>query len=218
LTKSDAAKYRSARSRHFFSIVVGIVAGGLASIWFDWRTAVIAAWDAASFCLLLISWILLARESAAQTRRRAAAEDPGRQLLRLITVGSCVATLFAALAALSKAESLWITHQLLVVLSLFAAVSSWLLMHTSYALHYAHLFYRGGEHATALAFPACEEPEGFDFAYFSFTIGMCYQTSDVSVQTRSTRRAVLGHALLSFVFNTAILALTVNMLLGSLGD
>jgi uncharacterized membrane protein len=210
--------FRNASGRMVLSLSVGGATAALLSIWFDWRTCLVGGWDGGSLCLLTVSWMLLARETAEQTKRRAAIEDPGRRVLRMITVTACLASLLAVVAAMRKADALWFSHQTLVVLSMVAAASSWLLVHTSYALHYAHLFYRDdGDDTEALTFPACDAPMGLDFAYFSFTIGMCYQVSDVSIQSGVLRSAVLGHALLSFVFNTAVLALTLNLALGSLG-
>ncbi|MDB4986702.1 MAG: putative transrane protein [Myxococcaceae bacterium] len=209
--------FRNASGRLVLALTVALAAALIMSTWFEWHTSLIAAWDAGSLTLLIVSWLLIARESPAQTQKRAAVEDPGRPVLRLITISSCVASLFAVLVAMRKADSLWPSHQAVVVGSLIAAVSSWLLMHTSYALHYAHLFYRDDGDEKALLFPACDAPSGMDFAYFSFTLGMCYQVSDVSIQSTRVRRAALGHALLSFVFNTAVLALTLNLVLGSLG-
>jgi uncharacterized membrane protein len=97
-------------------------------------------------------------------------------------------------------------------------VSSWCLTHTVYTLRYAHLYYR--DDATGeggLTFPGEDCPNYFDFAYFAFTVGMCFQVSDVVICSAAIRRAVLGHSLLSFAYNTAILALALNLLFGLLG-
>jgi uncharacterized membrane protein len=95
-------------------------------------------------------------------------------------------------------------------------VSAWLLMHTAFTLRYAHLYYANADHIGGLDFPGKELPDDLDFAYFSFTLGMTYQTSDVSISDRSIRRLALGHVLLSFVFNTIILALAINLILSRL--
>ena len=95
-----------------------------------------------------------------------------------------------------------------------AIALSWILTHTSYTLRYAKLYYRDPQRprdAGCLNFPGKGPPADIDFAYFAFTIGMCFQTSDISVETREMRREVLVHALLSFVYNTMIVALALNL-------
>src|SRR5262249_25252673 len=105
-----------------------------------------------------------------------------------------------------------------VGLCLAAVGSAWMLTHTAYTLRYAHLYYRDdGEGEGGLTFPGSQDPAYFDFAYFSFTVGMCFQVSDVMITSPLIRRAVLGHSLLSFVYNTAIVALSLNLVFGLLG-
>jgi uncharacterized membrane protein len=110
-----------------------------------------------------------------------------------------------------------------IALALATVVLSWLVLHTVYALHYAYLFYR--EHhgpktkqvARGLVFPDGEiEPDYFDFAYFSFVIGMTSQVSDVQISSCEMRRWALLHGMVSFAFNTAVLALSINVIAGFL--
>jgi uncharacterized membrane protein len=109
----------------------------------------------------------------------------------------------------------------LVILCLAAVVSAWCLTHTAYTLRYAHLYYRDGNEDGAqdggLVFPGGKPPDYYDFAYFAFTVGMCFQVSDVSITSSPIRRAVLVHSVLSFAYNTAILALAMNLVAGLLG-
>lgn len=179
----------------------------------------VAAWDAGSLLLLSWMWMTITRSDVDETRRRAGSEDPGRTLSWLISLGSSAFSLFAATVVLRQAKSLS-PHQsaVLVGFSLAAILSAWALTHSSYAFRYAHLYYRddgGGE--GGLEFPGKDEPNDFDFAYFAFTVGMCFQVSDVTVSSRLIRRAVLGQALLSFIYNTTILAIAVNLVVGLLG-
>ena len=102
-------------------------------------------------------------------------------------------------------------------MSLVAVVSSWMLVHTVFGLRYAHTFYGdpdgaagAQQHAGGLEFPECRSPNYMDFAYFSFVIGMTFQVSDVQITSREIRQLVLLHGMLSFGFNTVILALTIN--------
>ena len=93
-----------------------------------------------------------------------------------------------------------------------------MLTHSAFALRYAHLYYRDDhEGVGGLTFPSDAAPCYLDFAYFAFTIGMCFQVSDVSVRAARFRRAVLGHSMLSFLYNTAILATAINLAVGVFG-
>ena len=111
------------------------------------------------------------------------------------------------------------------VSSLLAIVLSWVLLHAFYGFHYAHLSYDltdpgsgkdgvGPQKSSrkGLSFPGDELPDHWDFLYYSFTIAMCYQTSDVTIVSQSMRRVTLFHALLSFLYVTAILGLVINIL------
>jgi uncharacterized membrane protein len=92
---------------------------------------------------------------------------------------------------------------------------AWSLTHTSYTLRYAHLYYRDDEEGEGgLVFLGDRKPDDFDFAYFAYTVGMCFQVSDVSISSAQIRRTVLGHAMLSFIYNTVILALALNLFFG----
>jgi uncharacterized membrane protein len=109
-----------------------------------------------------------------------------------------------------------------VALCIVAVISSWVLTHTGYTLRYAHLYYRDdAEGEGGLLFPSATTPAPppayIDFAYFAFTVGMCFQVSDVTVCSRQIRRAVMVHALLSFAYNTVILAVAVNLVVGIFG-
>jgi uncharacterized membrane protein len=97
-------------------------------------------------------------------------------------------------------------------------LTAWALTHTAYTLRYAHLYYRDdGDGEGGLAFPGKEAPAYLDFAYFAFTLGICFQTSDVTITSRLIRRAVLGHAVLSFAYNTTIVATAVSLVVGFIG-
>jgi uncharacterized membrane protein len=90
-------------------------------------------------------------------------------------------------------------------------ISAWGVLHSSFTLHYAYLYYRSEKSAGGLAFPSEQSPDQLDFAYFAFTIAVSFAVSDVNVTDRTIRRAVLGHQILSFFFNTSILALVINL-------
>jgi uncharacterized membrane protein len=102
--------------------------------------------------------------------------------------------------------------------SLLAILLSWILLHVFYAFYYAHRYYDVDEGDAArplrkgLSFPTDEPPDYWDFLYYAFTIAMCFQTSDVTVRSRSMRRITLFHAVTSFLYVTAILGLVINIL------
>jgi uncharacterized membrane protein len=91
-------------------------------------------------------------------------------------------------------------------------IGSWLLVGVMYCFHYAHLYYTANKHTLPLEFPDRHtQPNYWDFLYFSFTLSVAVQTSDVTVKTRAMRKLVLGHCVLAFFFNLVILGLSVNI-------
>jgi uncharacterized membrane protein len=149
-------------------------------------------------------------------RVNARKQDLSRSLIFVFFVVVACAALFAVgfLLRIHKVEEQGhLTVHLL--LSLATVVFSWMLVHTGFALHYAHVFYGdsdepGQETHRGLDFPGGHPPDYFDFAYFSFVIGMTFQVSDVQITSRRLRRLALIHGALSFAFNTVILAMLIN--------
>ena len=182
---------------------------------------VVAAWAASAWSLLLLLWAAIVTADTGRVRDVATAEDPGRLLLFGFVVVSIMASLLAVVLLLGTLHSLpprtFLTQ---VGLAVGAVAGAWLLLHTSFTLRYAHLYYDsevdGGE--GGLQFPGEPhfEPDYLDFAYFAFTIGMTAQTADVAVTGRRLRQLTLLHALLSFSFNTALVALSISALSGVL--
>jgi uncharacterized membrane protein len=192
--------------------------GGLASAYPQpdvWVRGLVG-WIAASSTALIFQGWMITRSDTEQTRRRASLEDPGRTLVWLVILVACLFSLVASLVLMGEKELMgrgW-----LMGACLWAVLSSWFLTHTSFTLRYAHLYYRDDAKEGGLEFPGGQAPDDWDLAYFSFTIGMCFQTSDVAVSDRSIRRTTLLHSILSFFYNTAILALTFNLIMAHLGS
>ncbi len=161
----------------------------------------------------LASLVTLFRHGDVDHMRRAARDnDANRALLLAITATTMIAILTAVAGELKGRND--IDAIVLVIATLALA---WLFTNMIYALHYAHLFYiadDGGDDAGGMEFPSCDEPDYWDFLYFSATLGMTFQTSDVSITSRRIRRVVLGHSLAAFVFNLGIVAFTINVLGG----
>ena len=207
---------RRAQTRLQISMFLGVVAALSLAIPLPAPIAVIGGWDVAALALLLSSWWIIARGDPADTKKRAGAEDPGRRVLLLLSLVSSLISFFAAALLIGEAGEQSALRGLSVGLCLGAPVLAWLLTHSVYTLHYAHLYYLASDEGSGLSFPGDEDPDDFDFAYFAFTVGMTFQTSDVEITSKRLRRSVLFHALLSFVFNTAVIALALNLALGKL--
>ncbi|HEV7558825.1 MAG TPA: DUF1345 domain-containing protein [Kofleriaceae bacterium] len=211
---------RRAGHRLVYAVIVGAVAwviAGHADVSAMTRTVI--AGDAGGFVLLAMVASIIATGNASMVRRRAAAEDPGRLVVWVIVLAVCSFSLFAAIFVLRGALALTSSEQTVVTgLALATAVMSWLLTHAAFTLRYAHLYYRGGkDDEGGIKFAGEGAPDHFDFAYFAFTIGMCFQVSDTEISDRLIRRTALAHAMLSFVYNTGILALVLNIVTARLG-
>jgi uncharacterized membrane protein len=143
-------------------------------------------------------------------RERAAREDEGQVAILMLTVVAALASLGAIVAELGSITGTprRPSH---VALAALTILMSWAFIHAIFALHYAHEFYDDTD-GGGLAFPGGDlEPDYWDFVYFAFVIGMTSQVSDVCVTSKRLRRAVTAHGVIAFVFNVALLALTVNI-------
>jgi uncharacterized membrane protein len=185
-----------------------------------WRLAMFAGWNAGALALLTLAWLTtIAGCTAASTKGRAAGDDPGRTFVYVLVLLTCGTSLIATAALVRRAKAVaGAEGDALVALCLANVAICWALTHTAFALRYAHLYYReDAEGVGGVDFPGQGAPTYFDFAYLAFTIGMCFQVSDSAVTSPQIRRAVLLHALLSFVYNTAILAFVLNLVFGFAG-
>ncbi|MEI9954435.1 MAG: DUF1345 domain-containing protein [Pseudomonadota bacterium] len=220
---TSAIAAHTAGRRLLISACVGVAVGsviGIGAPSLGWAIHLVSGSDAAGLTLLLLDWWRIWHETPVETRKHAAAEDPGRTLVWLLVLLASTVSLFAAGFVMRRAHSIapnGSAFYLLLGLCMTAVVSAWGLLHTTYSLRYAHLYYRDDDDGEGgLEFPGKIAPDGFDFAYFAFTLGMCFQVSDVCITSHGIRRAVLAHALLSFLYNTVVLALALNLMLGFL--
>ena len=178
----------------------------------------VLAWDVSAFVYLIAALRVVMKSNSEMIRARAARQDDSRQAILIILL-LAIAASFAAIAGLLN-EAKESTHDLrLLHLALAAStiLMSWAVTQVVFTLHYAHEFYRpsdGQRTVNGLDFPGDSNPDYWDFFYFATSIGAASQTSDVSVRTKTFRRLVTLHAIISFVFNTAILALTINLAAG----
>jgi uncharacterized membrane protein len=172
---------------------------------------VAAAGDAFFLVYLSAALGVLLGHTTADLKRRAARQDEGVLIVVAITLAVIGVNIVGVFTALNSSGKL---DPLSLALVLAAAPLGWFVLHTISAFHYANLFYfdppgaaKAGE---ALEFPGTKSPDLWDFVYFSFVIGMTAQVSDVQVHTRDMRKVVTGHSIVSFFFNTVLIALVVN--------
>lgn len=203
-----------------FSISLSVVAYIiLLLLKIDLQSRIILGWDTFCLSLIVISWILFFTTTNHELCAVVEKQDDGLKVIFMIVLVAVCFSLFGTLLLLnSKGESTFnkVFH---TIVSLSPVLLSWLLLHTTFAIRYAHLYHdhnklNTGSNVGGLDFPTKEEPDYLDFAYFSFVIGMTFQVSDVQVNSRVIRRFVLLHSLISFVFNTIIVALTINTIAG----
>jgi uncharacterized membrane protein len=196
------------------AVGAGAVVAAALSVVLPWQATVLCGWDVAALVFVLGVWLSVAGVSSDETRRIATREDPNRAVADATLVGASVGCLVGVGFALVKTtQSSGNGKAALVALIVFSVVVSWAVVHTVFALHYARLYY--GDVEGGIDFND-GPPDYLDFAYLAFTVGMTYQVSDTALQTRAMRRAALGHALLSFLFGTFILAVTINVIAGLL--
>jgi uncharacterized membrane protein len=183
-------------------------------------TRALFGWNAAVWVYLLSMMWLIAHSDHGKVRAIADRQDESAGLvLFTLTVGA-VLSFSAIISELGEIPHLKPDQRALRYL--FTAVTvlgSWLLVSVLYCFHYAHFFYRSPGKQRPLKFPdETAEPDYWDFLYFSFTIAVAVQTSDVAVMTRPMRKLVLGHSVLAFFFNLAILGLSINIAAGMLNQ
>ncbi|HEX5529582.1 MAG TPA: DUF1345 domain-containing protein [Methylomirabilota bacterium] len=201
------------RPRLFSSAGLGIVVTAVLAVSTAWRPAsrLLVGWDVAVAVYLVLVFEMMAGSRVRDIRRRAAEQDEGQLAILVLTVAAGLASLAAIQAELASGSGGRRPGQL--ALASLTILLSWAFIHTMFALHYAHEFYGdSASPAGGMAFPGGdEEPDYWDFVYFSFVIGMTSQVSDVAITNKPVRRTVTAHAVVSFAFNVALLALTVNI-------
>ena len=175
-------------------------------------TPALAAGDAFYAIFLILCLVMIVGQTAKDLKRRAKNEDEGVVIVVLITVATMGFFCAAAFEALGRKHALDIGA---FIMAGVGALLGWFVLHTVMAFHYANLHYFDDPQTSAddggdLDFPGRELPCAWDFLYFSFVIGMTCQVSDVQVKTMVMRRAVLGHGVVSFFFNTVFIAMAVN--------
>jgi uncharacterized membrane protein len=188
-----------------------------------WRMRFITAWDSGVSVALIALYIGL-RDATAETMQRNAQRQDARKwavlIISLVAATASLVVIASEMPLVKKAEG--IEQAIRVVFMIFTVVLSWAFIHTVFAVHYAHDYYVDADLSKAasgaarppLVFPGGQMPNYGDFLYFSFTVGMTFQVSDVQIADREMRRVVLAHGATSFFYTTGILALAINLVAG----
>lgn len=208
-----------ARVRVFASAVIGVVAGIIAALVGHPRLAFLVGWDVTALVFCGWIWATVFPLDAKTTERLAEREDPGKRQADVLLLGASLASLVAVGVLLVQVgHAKGIAEGIYIGLGVVSVILSWCVVHTRFTLHYAHLYYSGQNGGVDFSGGAddahAEAPAFLDFAYLAFTIGMTFQVSDTSLQTRAFRAAALQHALLSYLFGTVIIATTINFVAG----
>lgn len=182
-------------------------------------TRLLIGWNVTVWLYVCLMGWLMVRANHDKVRRIAAQEDKGALVILIIMSLTAVASLAAIIFELSTVKDLSLSQHLIHYGFTGATVlGSWLLVGILFTFHYALMFYRSPVTQRALLFPDNEtNPDYWDFLYFSFTIAVAAQTSDVAVMSRSMRKTVLAQSILCFLFNVAIIGLSINIAAGLLG-
>src|SRR4030095_4108230 len=208
--------------RFIISIILAVIVYLLIlSVYLDILVKVMIAWSVFAFSYIITSWIVFFGQKPAQIRELSKQEDGSRLYVFSLIVITSFASLVTVLLLMLSQNAKETPQIVFIPVAICGMLFSWIMVHTIFGFHYAHLYYGDGtndsaKHAEGLEFPGEEKPDYVDFAYFSFVIGMTFQVSDTAVTSRSIRRLVLLHGLISFVLNTFVVALTINLIAGLL--
>ena len=201
----------------FICLLLGIIAFVITPSGMESLVRLMIGWDTFSIFMVVFGIITFFQTTAQQIRAQAKVQDENRVVIFSIVLIATLAGLIAVIILIiTKTENS--SHSALKIpLAVAGMFLSWLLIHTTFTLRYAHIFY--GNHrekpdtnAGGLEFPKEDKPDYMDFAYFSFNIGMTFQVSDVEITSKRLRKLVLLHSLISFIYATIMIALTINVI------
>lgn len=165
-------------------------------------------WNVAVWTYLVLIGLLIVRSGHTQTRAISEGEDPNA--ITVLVLGSLMAVASLAAIGMELVRAASAAHYVNAAVTL---LGSWLMLNTLFGFHYAHLYFRAPAADRPLRFPEDPQPDPdfWDFLYFSFTIAVATQTSDIAVVSGAMRKTVLAHSVLAFLFNVAILGATINV-------
>lgn len=220
----------SSRPRLMAGTLVGLLVGFFTPASWRFASQWILAWDAGVLTFLVLVFRAWNVAEPHHLRRRAALQDEGRSVMLLLALGGVVASVSAIVSQLAAAAQIAhaqdqkhaLTEAVQTVFGIGTVALSWLFLQTFLAQHYAHEFYgahcdKVGEERGGLLFPGDDEPDYWDFFHFAVTIGATAQTADIQITSKPMRLMVTWHALMSYAFNTVVLALAISLLAGLFG-
>jgi uncharacterized membrane protein len=182
---------------------------------------ILLTWISFAMTIIVMDWIIILSSHPREVRKIAKLQDSSRTFLFLFVIAASIASMGAVVFLLKSSKGLHgASVNEHILLAITAVIVSWWLLHTILTLKYAHMYYDTDKDdgtprpGGGLQFPGNEEPDYLDFVYFSFVLGMTFQVSDVEIASKEIRRLAWLHGLLSFGYNTAILALSINVISG----
>lgn len=199
----------------FLLLAAAALVGAGAAMWLDWRLAVIVASNGFFIVYLCAALSGLDRLNEHRLKKAVAASNTPAYIIFLITlgtVGAALASLFMTINAEADVSSLWLA------LALLSVPLGWATLHMMAAFHYAYLYWsldHDGASRKGLEFPGAGAPDGWDFVYFAFVIGIAAQTADVAISGRALRRFALAHSIVAYFFNAVLVAAAVNVAVAS---
>jgi uncharacterized membrane protein len=198
-------------------LIVSLIAGALLFLVLPQSmpvaTRCLLAWDLTAAIYVIVAFVMVARSSVQTCRARAALYDDSDWIIITIIVAAAAASFGAILAELPAIKSMQVPLAIGVAVAALTVALSWTMTHVVFTMHYANIYWRphGDRTPGGLQFPGERLPDYRDFLYYAFVIGCASQTADVNTISPEMRRVTLIHGVVSFAFNTAILALTINV-------
>ena len=214
----DAIKHAK---RIFIALAAAAVTFAAVAWFYNVTVGALYCWITFCFVILLFAWVTILAKHPKDTGIIASEQDGGYWLILLIIILTALTSLFAMLYLLnSKSTGVSGAFVVNLVQAMVAVFLSWLLIHTLFAIRYAGMYYTEApgtteepkEYLRGLMFPGTDMPDFLDFAYFSFTLGMSFQVPDVNITTSQFRRLSLVHSFFSYIYSTAIIAISFNII------
>lgn len=214
------AKFLKRHSRLVISFTFGALMGLFFPLHWDYLSRVLFGWNVAVWSYLSLMCWLMMRTTPAKVAQLAEQEDEADLAIVVIMSIAATASLVAIILELSTLRDLASADKLLHYgITIATVLGSWFFIATIFTFHYARIYYRSPESQRALMFPDTHcQPNYWDFLYFSFTIAVAFQTSDINLTSRSVRKSALAQSVLSFWFNMAIVGLSINIAAGLVGS
>lgn len=199
--------------RLLVAAITGLLVGFGATMQLEPLQCAVIGWNVFVWLYLIMMWVLMARADAKEVREFAEEEDESGTMVLILVCVAAAASLVAIVMQLGSAKDLAGMERVLHYVSTVTTVlGAWFLVGTIFAVHYTRLFYNAEDDALPLKFPdETSQPDYWDLMYFSFNLSAAVQTSDVEIMCTSMRKVALAHTIMAFIFNSAILGLSINI-------